>query len=133
MPTYLVRLKADQPNPYDIVGLFIADNVTELEELVDECCDAFACEFTTLPNGGIYMSGPAIPIPSIPDESEDLNFFRDATMTDSWAGPFFHGTDVPPWTSLAECPWSSDEERQQLADSAMAKLMAHYDKPGAVK
>lgn len=42
MAAYLVRLKQDQKSPRDLVGIFVASSIDELEGLVDECCDTFA-------------------------------------------------------------------------------------------
>lgn len=101
MPTaYAVRLKADQSNPHDFVGIFIANSMDMLAEMVDECCNVEACECARLPQGGIYMSGKAVPIPyGEPPEFEDVNFFPASAFTDSWFPIFLRGQEVA-WEPL---------------------------------
>ena len=129
MTAYLVRLKQDQHAPHDLVGIFVAESIGQLGELVDECCDTFACEYTPLPSGGIYLSNRAAPVPFGPlADDEDVDFFKGATPSEDWFSMFFREEDPPVWHSLAEAPWKSDAERQKLINSGMAKLIAHHAK-----
>ncbi|QTH20802.1 hypothetical protein HRJ34_21135 [Rhizorhabdus wittichii] len=100
MPTFLVRLNAQQKHPRDFVGVFVADNVRDLREYVDECCPTDACEFATLPNGGVFLSGTSLPIPYDLGESEEGDFFKSAQVTDSWFRYFVGPDDQAEWEPL---------------------------------
>jgi len=101
MPTaYAVRLKAGHANPHDFVGVFMANSTHMLAEMVDECCNVEACEYARLPQGGVYMSRKAVPIPyGEPPDSEDVDFFPASAFTDSWFPIFFCGQEVA-WEPL---------------------------------
>jgi len=100
MPTYLVRQTADQKHPLDFVGVFVAEDIGDLREYVDECTDIDACEFTILPNGGVYLPKPSLTIPYDVGESEEGDHFKGATITDSWFGYFIGAKDEAKWEPL---------------------------------
>ena len=100
MPTYLVRLNANQTHPRDFVGVFVAHDIAGLREYVDECCPIEACEFTTLPNGGVFLSGASLPIPYNLGDSEDGDFFKGAQVTESWFRSFIAADDQAEWEPL---------------------------------
>lgn len=104
MPTYLVRLNAEQVNPRDFVGVFVARDVNHLREMVDECCSTDACEFTDLPYGGIYLSGTSLPIPYDVGEDEEGDFFKGAQLTESWFPSFVSLKDNAEWEPLENDP-----------------------------
>jgi hypothetical protein len=66
MPAYLVRT-ADE---HDLVGFFVADDLDELLELVDECTAPDACEYLELPSGGIFWDKPGVAVPIAIDEND---------------------------------------------------------------
>jgi hypothetical protein len=45
VPAYLVRLIKNR----GIVGIFVADDIEELAQVVDECTDVPYCEYLELP------------------------------------------------------------------------------------
>lgn len=49
MPAYLVRLADTR----DLVGFFFAEEVDQLEMIIDECTDVPDCEYVELPEGGM--------------------------------------------------------------------------------
>ncbi|KZD20349.1 hypothetical protein A4A58_19100 [Tardiphaga robiniae] len=68
MPTYLVRIIETR----DLVGVFSADNIVQLIDIVDECTEPDECEYTRMGPGGIMWASPAIPIPiAIPEDDDD--------------------------------------------------------------
>jgi hypothetical protein len=100
MPAYAVRLNEHAEYPKDLVGVFVADNAEALGWLVDECCDAGACEYTSLPSGGIYMPKKAAPVPyGQIGESEDVDFFPEASFCEDWV-PIFITGDEGRWKPL---------------------------------
>lgn len=123
MPTYLVRLKEHMHNPGDLVGIFVADDVDELAEYVDECCDTFECEYTELPNGGIYLPQPALPVPYDIPEDGDGDFFKGASLCDPWFRYLVGSEDIGDWESLAETD-TTPEEREVLLARVIEKLSA---------
>lgn len=106
--------------------MFVADDAEDLAEYVDECCDTFDCEYTELPNGGIYLPQPALPVPYDIPEDGDGDFFKGASICDSWFRYLIGREDIGEWHSLAESDFTP-EERQALIDSAMMKLSTHPD------
>jgi hypothetical protein len=67
MPTFLFRLI----DTHDLVGIFVAQNIGRLADLVDECTEPDDCEFLRMPAGGVIWTSPAIPIPIELSEDED--------------------------------------------------------------
>ena len=85
MPAYVVRLKASEKNPRELVGIYSARDPSHLAEFVDECCDASSCEYANLPAGGVYQGGRANPVPFTGDlETANADLLSGATFTESW-------------------------------------------------
>lgn len=94
MPCYLVRLIDDQ----EAVGLFSAEDMDTLFDLIDEVTDPALCECAEISDGGmIWPSGGArsIPIP-LGDNDEDRedppNVPTDVgpvTLTEGWLLAFY--------------------------------------------
>jgi len=102
MRGYVVRLRdrADFANARDLVGVYFAANPEELANLVDECCDAGACEYAKLGAGGVYCAGRAIPVPyGEMAESETIEMLPGAAVTDSWWETFL-GDEEGVWYPL---------------------------------
>lgn len=80
MTAYLVRVRETKEavgiyNAFDSVGLFRA---------IDEHTDPFNCEYTVLPEGGIFFKGTC---PSIPNEKLDERLkalWKDPEITERW-------------------------------------------------
>jgi hypothetical protein len=90
MPAYLVRLIDTR----DLVGFFFAEDIDDLDVIVDECTDVPDCEYVELPEGGIMWESPAIDVP--------IEIDKDSVEVDE--------NDIPemPWSgaSLSESWWS---------------------------
>jgi hypothetical protein len=86
MPTYLVRII----ETHDLVGIFSADNIVQLADIVDECTEPDDCEYARLSvAGGIMWTSPAIPIPIPPTDDEDGSEpdpmpWSEAIVTERW-------------------------------------------------
>jgi hypothetical protein len=101
MPAYLVRLADTR----DLVGFFFAEEVDQLEMIVDECTDVPDCEYVELPEGGIMWESPAIPVPiEIDKDSEQADGedipempWSSASLTESWWSVLYDYTDEQ-WT-----------------------------------
>ena len=48
---YAIRLAEDR----QVVGIFVAENLDRLADLVDQCCDPSATEYLRLGYGGVYV------------------------------------------------------------------------------
>jgi hypothetical protein len=98
MPAYLVRLIKNR----DIVGIFAADDETDLRTVVDECTDIPGCEYAELPPGGIMWESPAVPVPldsgdPEDDDSEVQPFpWSSASLTERWWN-FAYGFEEAEW------------------------------------
>lgn len=86
MSAYIVRVTLSA----EIVGLYSAGTVCSLRELVDEVCDAGACEYATLPDGGIHFEdgAPKVPFADWCEDRGDPNpyhpLFIAAYTSESW-------------------------------------------------
>ncbi|MGX1354549.1 hypothetical protein AB7M49_008174 [Bradyrhizobium elkanii] len=101
MPTYLVRTIKD----HDLVGIFVAPNVTDLAFLIDEVLDPARCEYQRLPSGGIVWDSRAakVPIEMSEDEEDDpdneeLIPWAEARSTEIWANHLYGGQGR--WTKV---------------------------------
>jgi len=54
MASYIVRFGPSEPRARELVGIFVADTVDQLFELVNETETPMCCEYRQLGNGGIY-------------------------------------------------------------------------------
>ena len=100
MPAYLVRMIDTR----DMVGFFFAEEVLELEMIVDECTDVPDCEYVELPHGGIMWESPAIDVPIEIDKDSDQDEvdipelpWSGASLTESWWSVLYGYTDER-WT-----------------------------------
>ncbi|WP_441242505.1 hypothetical protein [Tardiphaga sp. 768_D3_N2_1] len=97
MPTYLVRII----ETHDLVGVFSADNIVQLIDIVDECTEPDECEYTRMGPGGIMWGSPAIPIPiAIPEDADggepDPMPWGEASVTETW-WDYFYGYATYRW------------------------------------
>jgi hypothetical protein len=101
MPAYLVRLCDTR----DLVGFFFAEEVDQLELIVDECTDVPDCEYVELPLGGIMWESPAIDVPieidkdSVEADENDIPEVPrpSASLSESWRSVLYGYTDEQ-WT-----------------------------------
>jgi hypothetical protein len=73
MKVYLVRIMDGEvtTHPRELVGIFAAQSIESLCDLVDQCTDPNCCEYRVMGEGGIMWSGPAPTIPPhIPKDDE---------------------------------------------------------------
>lgn len=96
MGTYLVRLQSNA----ELVGIFVAPNVTDLALFIDECCDPGACEYVTLPPGSIYLpkaGASRVPMPWPDDDFVPPNWFDGATISEYWSDVFYDDAYAKKW------------------------------------
>lgn len=102
MHVFLVRHRRDK----EIVGLFHADDVADLIDMIDEGTVPSACEAALMPRGGLIWYGPEAPkVPEFEpaeydkleaqdddklEESDDFSF-QGVGMNDDWASVFLNG------------------------------------------
>jgi hypothetical protein len=81
MRAYLVRLRDD----HQLVGVFTCE-LGYLAWFVDECSDPPDCEYTPLPQGGIYWSDRAqtVPIQTDTDTGEYTGQTSEHEFTEEW-------------------------------------------------
>ena len=97
MNIHIVRLQDNK----EIVGIFATESRAELFDIVDECTDPSACEFATLPSGGIMWprsgSWPAVVRevhPEVPEDTEEeeqfwSGLFAGADFSGNWLETIF--------------------------------------------
>ncbi len=72
MASYIVRFGPAEPRARELVGIFVADTVDQLFELVNETETPLCCEYRQLGNGGIYWessTGQTVPQHDSPDKA----------------------------------------------------------------
>lgn len=102
MPAYVVRMIEE----HDLVGLYFAETLEQLQDMVDEACNIDICEFAQLPPGGVQWEVPAIeiPVPRNPDPEADPNDgpfipWKDASATAYWSDALYSGDGLS-WEPL---------------------------------
>ncbi len=108
MSVYIVRLTHNQ----EFVGIFYAESLLMLADLIDHCCDPADCQYARLPEGGLFddqHGAQAIPFFKTPEEgeraaesSEDYPtlFHRGISYTGEW-GEALDGDRKLNWKALA--------------------------------
>jgi hypothetical protein len=101
MPAYLVRTTED----HDLVGFFVAEEVDELIDLIDEGTDLGVCEYLELASRGLYWNDPVVPVPIKVDENDQAEAeipWSKADMTWNWSEAVYSiiGDDERVWTPL---------------------------------
>jgi hypothetical protein len=88
MASYIVRFGPAEPRARELVGIFVADTVDQLFELVDETETPLCCEYRQLGNGGIYWenaTGQAAPQHDRPDEANGwFTLPPEPVLSTSW-------------------------------------------------
>ena len=72
MASYIVRFGPSEPLARELVGIFVADTVDQLFDLVNETETPLCCEYRQLGNGGIYWdrsTGQTVPQHDRSDEA----------------------------------------------------------------
>lgn len=78
---YFVRVAEDR----QVVGIFVAASLTNLRDLVDQCCDPEACEYAACPEGGFYVPDRTAATWPAPDDAEGTGL-EGGCATDTWLG-----------------------------------------------
>ena len=73
MASYIVRLGPSEPRARELVGIFVADTVDQLFELVNETETPMCCEYRQLGNGGIYWENGFEQAAPQHDRSDEAN------------------------------------------------------------
>lgn len=124
MPSYLVRVVHDGGAPQEFVGIYVANSIDQLDQLVDRHCATCACEYAQLPTDSMYASDHAVPGPSrLYEDTAEPAFFGERLAGDDWYRLFF-GDREPAWATLSDRAWQSDEERHAVIESARIQLHA---------
>lgn len=103
VPTaFAVRLAEDQ----QVVGIFVAVDLDQLADLVDQCCDPAATEYLRMGVGGVYVGTPTAarwPARELRDpsgevidiEPDDEDALRGASLDDFWWRDIYQGEWFP--------------------------------------
>ena len=111
MASYIVRFRPSEPRARELVGIFVADTVDQLFELVNETETPLCCEYRQLGNGGIYWdgaTGQAVPQQQHSDKlGSGYSLPSEPVLSCSWEAAFIGETISPSYqwqqiTSLAE-------------------------------
>ena len=121
MKCYLVRLKPEhEPNPREIVGVFVIRRLADLFWAVDECTDPCSCEYTPLGSGGILWltSGADTVPPADKGDEGDTDLAKGGpTPSEEWMEAFWGDTKWKP------VPLSEDVKQ---ANAATKKLLNNH-------
>lgn len=101
MDVYFVRIIKER----QVVGIFAAWDIDELQDIVDECCDPADCEYVAVGPGGIFQTGftkAQFPVRFVGEVGEnvhpdDISPFAEASYSDSW-----HDAMDGQWRKLVE-------------------------------
>ena len=99
MAAYLVRMI----HSHELVGFFVCAR-SELESLVDQCCDPYLCEACPLPEGGIMWPGKTpnkVPA-NTPNPDDDGITFDGAELVEPWSNRLWVGSNH--WFTLRSLP-----------------------------
>lgn len=99
MASYIVRRAPPEPHARELVGIFVADNVDQLFELVNETETPLCCEYRKLGNGGIYWdsaTGRLVPQQNRAGVMDDwVSLPPDPILSTSWEAAFSVGDQSP--------------------------------------
>lgn len=104
MQAYLIRKNADQDNPRELVGIYVASSMAQLRDLVDECINIDCADVRELSEGGIYWPSAIpyrVPNTTDPDGPEYPEIPEGASVCEFWFDAF-HREESEEWTPLAE-------------------------------
>ena len=88
MASYIVRFGPSEPRARELVGIFVADTVDQLFELVNETETPMCCEYRQLGSGGIYWdssTGQTVPQHDRSDEANGwFTLPSEPMLSTSW-------------------------------------------------
>ena len=88
MASYIVRFGPSEPRARELVGIFVAETVDQLFELVNETETPMCCEYRQLGSGGIYWeSGTGQTAPQHDRSDEASGWFvlpPEPVLSTSW-------------------------------------------------
>lgn len=121
MCVYVVRVQREAEAGPEFVGIYLAEGVVQLEELVERCCSRFVCEYAEVPHGCLYDSDASGAAPLYQEASEP-QFVSFEDLSDDWHELF--GTDRLEWLNFCEAPWRNAEARGSAFAGARHALAA---------
>ncbi|MDH7797497.1 MULTISPECIES: hypothetical protein [unclassified Beijerinckia] len=127
MQPYLVRFADEYERERQLVGIFVAASVSQLAEMVDECCDIDLCEYAELGPGGIIWEGPAPAVPvTLPaaNDEDPPDVLPDASFTDRWWSSVYSADDLC-FENLSEAL----QEELAIAETKAARGRPNKAKP----
>ena len=111
MASYIVRFGPSEPRARELVGIFVADTVDQLFELVNETETPMCCEYRQLGNGGIYWDSATGGIVPQHDRSDEASgwfvLLPEPVLSTSWEAAMSVG-DSPlakGWRSIPAPKW----------------------------
>ena len=111
MASYIVRFGPSEPRARELVGIFVADTVEQLFELVNETETPLCCEYRQLGNGGIYWdtaTGQAAPQHDRSDEASGWFVLPpEPVLSISWETAMFVDDQphAPAWRAIPSPKW----------------------------
>jgi hypothetical protein len=111
MASYIVRFGPSEPRARDLVGIFVADTVDQLFDLVNETETPQCCEYRQLGNGGIYWysgTGKAVLQHDRSDEVSDwFSLPPEPVLSTSWEAAISVGdqSQVTDWRVIPAPKW----------------------------
>jgi len=111
MASYIVRFGPTEPRARELVGIFVADTVDQLFELVNETETPLSCEYRHLGNGGIYWESATGQAAPQHDRSDEANGWfvlpPEPVLSTSWEAALSVG-DQPlssTWRAIPSRKW----------------------------
>jgi hypothetical protein len=111
MASYIVRFGPSEPQARELVGIFVADTVDQLFELVNEAETPLCCEYRQLGNGGIYWessTGQIVPQHARSDEANGWFVLpSEPVLSASWEAAM-SASDQPhafSWRAIPSPKW----------------------------
>lgn len=104
MQAYLVRKNAEQDNPRELVGIYVASSMAQLRDMVDECINVDCADVRELGEGGIYWPSKVayrVPCTADPEEPDFPEIPGEASVCDFWFDAFYR-EDGEEWLPLSE-------------------------------
>ena len=111
MASYIVRFGPFEPRARELVGIFVADTVDQLFELVNETETPLCCEYRQLGSGGIYWESGTGQIVPQPDNSDEANGWfilpPEPVLSTSWEAAMSVSDHplAPAWRAIPAPSW----------------------------